>query len=128
MKYGYNHGYVLLHFTDFFCLNIHYFYILFEYSVKMCMRVIDIPYVTLSMHSKHIRDVHTTVCSEGCLKKRARKRKLLLDSARCRHLIEKKDLKKVNFSTDLSNSDKTLNTYRKCTHSKLTELTPVFLT
>ncbi len=45
MKYGYNHGYVLLHFTDFFCLNIHYFYILFEYSVKMCMRVIDIPYI-----------------------------------------------------------------------------------
>ncbi len=47
----------LLHFTDFFRLNIHYTYILLEYSVKMRMRVIDIPYVTLSMCSKHIRDV-----------------------------------------------------------------------
>ncbi len=46
----------LLHFTDFFRLNIHYSYILLEYSVKKRMRVIDIPYVTLSMHSKHIHD------------------------------------------------------------------------
>ncbi len=49
----------MLHFTDFFRLNIHYSYILLEYSVKLRMRVIDIPYVTLSMRSKHIRDVPT---------------------------------------------------------------------
>ncbi len=30
-----------------------------EYSVKLRMCVIDIPYVTLSMHDKHIRDATT---------------------------------------------------------------------
>ncbi len=51
----------MLHFTDFppsfsalvLLLN------LLVYSVKLRMRVIDIPYVTLSMRSKHIRDVDT---------------------------------------------------------------------
>ncbi len=51
--------YALLHFTDLFRLNIRLSYILLEYSVKMRMRVLDIPNVTLSMRSKHIRDVHT---------------------------------------------------------------------
>ncbi len=62
----------VLHFTyfsPFFFSPCGYFNILLEYSVKLRMRVIDIPYVTLSMRSKHIRDVdmwrhRATVCSQ----------------------------------------------------------------
>ncbi len=44
-------------FSPFFFSPCGYFNILLEYSVKLRMHVIDIPYVTLSMRSKHIRDV-----------------------------------------------------------------------
>ncbi len=61
--------------------------------------------------------------------KRARKWKLLLDSARRRHLLEKKDLKRsILVRNDLILTKHYKAIQKRYTDSTLTELTPVFLT